>query len=360
MKLVFVTQVLDRGDAVLGFTSRWIRGLAEHCERVRVIALEVGDTSDLPDNVDTRELGRTGRLSRFLRYRKLLNEAFAEGFDAVLSHMVPRYAIHAHGPAKRAGAGEFLWYTHAGVDARLRKAVAMVDRVFTATEESLRVETPKRSVTGHGIDVDHFDAAGAPPDDPPRILSVGRLTPKKDPLTIVEALGRLRAEGRDVSLDLVGAGLVASDESYARAVRQRIEDFRLEDHVRLHGSVPYLEVPARYASAAIVVNASLTGSLDKVTLEAMASRRPVISCNDTAPALFRELGDDADTLYFEPGDDAGLARRLADLLDRGPGGRGALGERLRAIVVRDHRTDALMDRLVREMRDCLAAREVSA
>lgn len=349
MKLVFVTQVIDRGDAVLGFTSRWVQGFAKHCERVRVIALEVGDTSDLPGNVDVRELGRKGRIARFLRYRKLLNEAFGEGFDAVLSHMVPRYAIHAHGPARKAGAREFLWYTHSGVDARLIKAVDCVQRVFTATDESLRVETPKRCVTGHGIDTDHFDAAGRLPDEPPRLLSVGRLTPKKDPLTIIEALGRLRAEGRDVGLDLVGAGLVKSDESYARAVQQRIEDFRLSDRVRLLGSVPYLAVPGNYAAASIVVNSSLTGSLDKVTLEAMASRRPVISCNDTAPALFAELGDDAELCCFPAGDDAALADRIGKLLDRGPSGRGALGERLRQIVVRDHRTDDLMQRLVSEM-----------
>jgi glycosyltransferase involved in cell wall biosynthesis len=349
VKLVFVTQVIDRGDAVLGFTSRWVRGFAQHCEAVRVIALEVGDTSDLPDNVDVRELGRKGRISRYLRYRSLLNEAFGDGFDAVLSHMVPRYAIHAHGPARKAGAREFLWYTHAGVDKRLLKAIDCVGRVFTATDESLRVDTPKRLVTGHGIDVEHFDAAGQLPADPPRLLSVGRLTPKKDPLTIIEALGRLRAEGRDVGLDLVGAGLVKSDESYARAVQQRIEDFRLSERVRLLGSVPYLEVPANYAAASIVVNSSLTGSLDKVTLEAMASRRPVISCNDTAPALFAELGDDADLCCFPAGDDAALADRIGRLLDRGPSGRGALGERLRQIVVRDHRTDDLMERLVHEM-----------
>lgn len=349
MKLVFVTQVLDRGDAVLGFTSRWVRSFAQRCERVRVLALELGDVSDLPSNVDARELGRRGRISRYLRYRKLLNEAFSDGFDTVLSHMVPRYAIHAHGPATKAGARDFLWYTHAGVDARLIKAIDRVERVFTATPESLRVETSKRCVTGHGIDTEHFNSAGSLPTDPPRLLSVGRLTPKKDPLTIIEALGRLRASGRDVGLDLVGAGLVKSDESYARAVRQRIDDFRLTDRVRLLGSVPYLEVPANYAAASIVVNSSLTGSLDKVTLEAMASRRPVISCNDTAPALFAELGADAELCCFPAGDDAALADRIERLLDRGPSGRGALGERLRQIVVRDHQTDELIARLVREM-----------
>ena len=32
MKLLFLTQVLDRSDAVLGFVSRWVRGLATHVD----------------------------------------------------------------------------------------------------------------------------------------------------------------------------------------------------------------------------------------------------------------------------------------------------------------------------------------
>ena len=69
MKLLFLTQVLDEGDAVLGFVPRWIQGLARNCERVRVIALEKGETSSLPPNVDVRVVGRSGTISRWFRSR---------------------------------------------------------------------------------------------------------------------------------------------------------------------------------------------------------------------------------------------------------------------------------------------------
>ncbi len=350
MKLLFLTQVLDRQDAVLGFVSRWIQGFARECESVRVVALEVGDTSDLPDNVDWREVGREGRVLRYLRYRRILGEACGkDGFDAVLAHMVPRYALVADGPARRAGAGRFLWYTHAGVDARLRKAVTCVEKTFTATDESLRVDTPTRVVTGHGIDCAHFAERAAPDEAPRRLLSVGRLTPRKDPLSVIGALAALRERGHELELDLVGGGLTGSDVGFREVVLRRIAELGLEDRVHLHGSVPYLQIPEWYRRATIVVNASLTGSLDKVTLEAMASRRPVVSCNDTAPALFRELGDEGDGLYFAPGDVEGLTAKLAALLDEDQAGRDALGERLRGIVERDHEVDVLMRRLVREM-----------
>lgn len=350
MRLLFLTQTLDRGDAVLGFVPRWVRGLAANCEAVRVVALEVGDTSDLPENVDWREVGRRGRVGRYLRYKRILAEALGpDGYDTVLAHMVPRYTLVSSGPAKRAGARQFLWYTHAGVDARLRKAVERVERVFTATDESLRIDTPRKLVTGHGVDLEHFDHDLAPERGPRRLLSVGRLTPRKDPLTILEALARLVGEGHDLALDLVGAGLTGSDEGFRHQVTERIASLGLEERVALHGAVPYLEIPRHYQRASVVVNASLTGSLDKVTLEAMASRRPVVSCSDTAPALFAELGPEGAELCFSAGDAQGLGDALARLLEQDEARRLQLGERLRAIVGRDHEVDVLMARLVREM-----------
>jgi glycosyltransferase involved in cell wall biosynthesis len=348
VKLIFVTQVLDGDDAVLGFVLRWVQGLAASCERVRVIALEVGNTEGLPPNVDFRVVGRRGRLRRLLRYRGQLNEAFGEGFDTLLTHMVPRYSVVAAGLARRAGAGHFLWYTHKGVDGRLRKAVGVVERVFTASAESMRVETPKKVVTGHGIDVAHFRTEAAP-ETPPRLLSVGRLTPAKDPLTLIEALAQVRAAGHDAHLDWAGGGLAAGDEAFADKVRARIEELGLGQVVHLLGAVPYSRIPALYSRATLFVSGSRTGSVDKVVLEAMAAGRPVVTCNESFPPILAELGDGAAGLLYEPGDVEALAARISALLAKSDRERDELGRRLRAIVTRDHEVDALMARLAKLM-----------
>ncbi|MDA1263652.1 MAG: glycosyltransferase family 4 protein [Planctomycetota bacterium] len=345
MKLIFVTQVLDADDAVLGFVTRWIEGLAANCERVRVIALEVGNTQGLPANVDHRTVGRQGSLRRWLRYRGQLKEAFADGFDTLLTHMVPRYSVVADGLARKAGAGHFLWYTHKGVDQRLINAVKVVDRVFTASAESMRVDTPKKVVTGHGIDLAPFRDAG-PPEEPPRLLSVGRLTASKDPLTLIEALALLRERGHDVSLDWAGGGLAAGDDAYADGVRARIAELDLSEHVRLLGAVPHPKIPVLYRQCTLFVSGSRTGSVDKVVLEAMATGRPVVTCNESFPAILGELGGDSRAMLYEPGDVDGLVGCLEDLLGGSAAQRAHLGARLRAIVERDHEVDALMTRLV--------------
>lgn len=351
MRLLFLTQVVDAQDAILGFVPRWLAGLARNVERVRAVALAVGDTSGLPDNVDVRAIGRRGRVRRWLRYRAAMREAFRrDGFDTVLAHMVPRYTLLAHAEAARAGAGEYLWYTHAGVDRRLFLATERVKKVFTASRESLRLDTPKRVVTGHGIDLDHFGVRGEAPAWPPRLLAVGRLTPAKDPLTVLRAVALLVGRGRDVHLDLVGGGMTELDERFKNSIEATIEELGLGDRVHRTGPVPYPDVPRHYARASVLVSASRTGSVDKVVLEAMAAGRPVVTSNEAFPPLLAELGpEDARTACFAPGDAEGLAERVDRLLSLSDGERLALGERLRAIVARDHEVDALMARLVREM-----------
>ncbi len=351
MKLLFLTQTIDAQDAVLGFVPRWIQGLARHCERVRVVALDQGDVSTLPANVDVRVVGREGRLRRWLRYRSILDEALGkEHFDVVLAHMVPRYALVAAGPARRNGARVYLWYTHAAVDSRLKRASRTVEKVFTASPESLRIDTDKRVVTGHGIDLNHFADRGEEPESPPRLLAVGRLTPSKDPLTAVEAVSILVAEGRDLRLDLVGAGRTKVDQVYAREVEERIRNRGLEDRVSRLGDVPYLEIPRWYARSSVVINASSTGSLDKVVLEAMAMRRPFVSCNEAVPRVVADLGARAEALTFQRGDARELAQKIGALLDMPVAERARLGDDLRAIVARDHEVEALMARLCEEMR----------
>ena len=350
LKLLFLTQVIDAQDAVLGFVPRWIEGLARHCERVRVVALEAGDIAGLPKNVDVRVVGRKGTFGRWLRYRSILTEALHDdGFDTVLAHMVPRYALVAAGPAKKSGARLFLWYTHAGVDARLLRAERVVERIFTASPESLRVDTRKRVVTGHGIDLDHFDHREEAPARPARLLAVGRLTPAKDPLTILAAMSILVARGFDLHLDLVGGGLTAQDESYMRSIREQVEVGDLASRVHFAGSVPYRDVPMFYRRASVVINSSRTGSVDKVVLEAMAAARPFVSCNAAIPPLVAELGRDAERLHFAPQNASELAQRVQALLAIDQAERDALGQRLRAIVARDHEVEALMERLFVEM-----------
>ncbi len=272
--------------------------------------------------------------------------------------MVPRYSTLAAGLARKAqgggGAAHFLWYTHKGVDRRLLAALEVVDGAFTASELSLRVDTPKKIVTGHGIDLDHFDVAARPDDEGGaiRLLSVGRLTPAKDPLTVIEAVAMLRADGHDATLTWAGGTLARGDDEYEAMIRSVVSERDLGGAVHFVGAVPYPEIPAAFAEADLFINASGTGSVDKVVLEAMAARRPFVSCNESIPpvlAVDAGLAERADEFTFRAGDAVSLAAALRGWIDRPRADRRATGERLREIVAKHHEVDALMARIVRRM-----------
>lgn len=351
MKLLFLTQVLDREDGILGFVPRWVEGLARHAESVRVIALAVGDDLDLPTNVDAVEIGRKGRVRRFMRYHTALGAAFDEGYDTVLAHMVPRYALLAATPARRRGAGLYLWYTHKGVDERLRRAERLVRKIFTASEESLRIDTPKKVVTGHGIDVAHFapDPSAARSDARFEILGAGRLTPAKDPLTVLDACAQLVEDGVDARLTWAGGGLAPGDDEYADSVYARVEQLGLEERVRWLGHVPYPDMPKLYNAADVLVNSSHTGSVDKVVLEAMACGTAPVTCNESFERVFASLPGGGAAHRFAKNDAASLAGAMRDAV-LAPTPNAASPEQLRDLVVREHEVDDLMERLVEAMR----------
>src|SRR5574340_1084834 len=96
MRLLILTQKLDSRDGVLGFTHDWVAEFARQCERVIVVALEVGEY-DLPGNVKVLSLGKENGRSKlkyvFNFYKYVWQER--KNYDAVLVHMNKEYAVMA-------------------------------------------------------------------------------------------------------------------------------------------------------------------------------------------------------------------------------------------------------------------------
>lgn len=347
MRLLVLTQVVDDDDAVLGFFPTWLRHLAARVERLVVVALRVGARPELPANVEVRSLGKERGVRgarRVLAFRREVRRAIREGrCDAVLAHMVPKYAVLARRLGVPRSVPIHLWYTHGAVDRWLRWSEPLVEKIFTASPESLRLETRKRVVTHHGIDLDYLAPLDGERAVPGRMLTVGRFTPSKDVETLVRALGRVRGLGCDASLAVVGDGLVPGDADYARRVRALAEELGLGASVEFAGAVPYRRIAAVYRRASVFVSASATGSLDKAVLEAMACARPVVTSNESFRSLLPE------PFRFAAGDAGELAEKAGRWLRAPESERAAAGAEMRAIVARDHGVGPLMERLVAEM-----------
>ena len=190
--------------------------------------------------------------------------------------------FHALGVTKRRFQGRL--DTSPPVRIRIERALARdVDRVIaTSTEEvsellRLGATRGRIAVVPSGVDVEQFSPDGpvAERTDRPRVLSIGRLVPRKGFDTVIRALAAVP----DVELVIAGgqaAAELAGDPEASRLSRLA-ERFGVADRVRLIGAVARPDVPALLRSADLVVCTPWYEPFGIVPLEAMACGVPVVA-----------------------------------------------------------------------------------
>ena len=212
MKLLIVTQVVDKNHPILGFFHRWIEEFAVHCEQVSVICLQAG-AHDLPPNVQVYSLGKEegkGRIVRLFRFYKYLWTLRHE-YDRVFVHMNQIYVILGAPIWRTLSKKINLWYMHGSVSLSLKIAEKLTDKIFTGSTESFRLKSSKVVVTGHGIDTAHFaPQVVAKTTD---LITVGRITKSKNLETLIDILKVLR-ETHPVTLTIVGKSVTQNEHDY--------------------------------------------------------------------------------------------------------------------------------------------------
>lgn len=169
--------------------------------------------------------------------------------------------------------------------------------------------------------------------DRPTILFVGRLDEEKRVEDLIDALALVRY-AIDAQLVIVGAGV--RHEALAARARGR----GIGDSVHFTGFVPDEELPSAYASCDVFANAGVAELQSLVTMEAMASGKPVVAA--AAMALPELVSHGENGFLFTPGDVPSAARFLQRLLaDPSLACRMGTASRRR---IADHSIDATLDR----------------
>lgn len=196
--------------------------------------------------------------------------------------------------------------------AREARALAACERIvvtspFTAARvERLGIAAGRIHVVEPGTDPAPA-ATGPDPGQPPRLLCVASLTPRKGQDLLVAALARQRH--RAWSCQLVGD--TAADPAFAEAVHEAIRAHGLEERIRLLGDCDPAALDRAYREASLFVLPSHYEGYGMALAEALARGLPVISTTggaipDTVPAAAGRL--------VPPGDTAALADALGEWL----------------------------------------------
>lgn len=148
----------------------------------------------------------------------------------------------------------------------------------------------------------------------PRLLFLGRLSPRKGPDVALEALALLQAAGQPARLDLLGA-VFPGYEWYEEKLRQRVDELGLTEQVRFLGFDP--DIWPRLAGADIaVVPSTVDEPFGNTAVEAKLARRPLIV---SATSGLKEAAAGYESAWFvEPGNPQDIADAVLEILEVWP------------------------------------------
>lgn len=346
VKLLMITRKVDKNDALAGFAYNWVRKLGEQVDNLKVICLEKGDVSGLPNNIKVYSLGKEkgfGRWREFFNFQKLAFKLTPE-VDGVFCHMNPEYTILIAPYAKLFRKKIIIWYTHKQITWKLRLASLLANKILTASKESFRINSPKTIVTGHGIDVEIFKPSKKQDekDEMFKILSLGRISPTKDYETLIKAIDIL-VNGQNIKklrVNIIGAPGLSEQKTYFEALKKMAEAMNLKQYIHFLGSVSHKNTVEHYQNSDLFINLSHTGSVDKTILEAMACGCLAITSNE---AFFNIL-----PLKFliNQNQPEKLAQKIKYIMDMPDQEKEEIGAKFREKIKQDHNLDLLVLKIV--------------
>src|SRR3989344_93642 len=267
MKLLFITQKIREDDDDLASVILWIKQFVREGFDIRVICLEKGKFSgDFPVYSLGKEkgYGKIRQLALFLKY------IFTVEYDRVFVHMNMEYFTLGGWYWFLRRVPMYSWYTHYTMHIHLRLAAFFTKRMFAATSQSLPQydDSPKKVVTGHGIDVRYWLNDGIVPvgnkvnKSETKLLSVHRICRSKRIEIPIKALCHLP---ENYSLIVYGRDV---EKDYFKELNELVKNKNLQKQVEFAGPVPMAQLKNVYGNYRLMANMAYE-TIDKSMLEAM-------------------------------------------------------------------------------------------
>lgn len=334
MKLLIVTQKVDKDDPVLGFFHGWLEEFSKYASLITVVCLEEGEYS-LPNNVSVLSLGKEKKRSRIqyiIRFYAYIWSRKTD-YDAVFIHMNEIYSILGAPLWFILGKRIVLWRNH--------KIGTVVTRIAGGVAHVVLHTSLDAYVAGYnnavqmpmGIDTRRFIRREDAPNN--SVLFLGRLDPVKNCEIFMQAVDRLAHNQVSITADVYG-GPSEGHEEYAQYLK---ETYGNKSSMRFFSSVPNYDTPAVYAAHGVYVNLTPSGSFDKTIGEAMASGCVVVASNK---AVKKVLGSE---LYVASSDPVDVAHAIERALSLAPDERRRIVETQRAYIEQEHSLALLTERL---------------
>lgn len=238
----------------------------------------------------------------------------------------PPYSFTVHGPA------EFDRAPFLSLGAKIRHASFVVAISQFCRSQLFRwsdyADWSKVHVVHCGLDASFFQSDPPPIRCSNRFVSVGRLSPAKGQMMLIDAASVLAREGLDFHVVLVGDGEMRT------ALAERIAMLKLGSRVMLAGAASNEAVREHILQSGVFCLPSFAEGLPVVAMESLALGRPVIA---TYIAGHPELMESGRTGWMVPAGSAdALAAAMREACRTSTDVLEGYGREGRSRVVRDH------------------------
>ncbi|PIP86834.1 hypothetical protein COW81_03490 [Candidatus Campbellbacteria bacterium CG22_combo_CG10-13_8_21_14_all_36_13] len=348
MRLLIITQKVDKDDDVLGFFCYWISNLAKHFDSIKVISLSKGKF-DLPSNVEVVSLGKEKKYPKI--FQAIFFYFYAFKFllktDDVFVHMAPEYVRALYPLNIFFRKPIIMWYAHIKVSPTAKWAIKHVNYILTPSKESFEIESEKVISTGHGIDTNLFRPIPNIRKGKKKILAVSRISKVKRIEIFIKSLGELKNKKPELDFvaEIVGSPARPEDFSYQEELKQLVSSLGLEERVVWKGSVRNMDIPALYNSSDLFVRLQGGGGFGKTELEAFACGVPVILPTTVYNGILSDFSGD---MYFPEDDYVKCAENMANILAWKENRKQEYSQKVREFVVENHNIEKLSDKIAEE------------
>ena len=174
------------------------------------------------------------------------------------------------------------------------------------TDQSIKID-----VIPDGLDLHRFFSIERNPcSTPVKILTVGRLIPRKGFQFLIQALPDVcKQTNADFRIQIVGDG------PYRSELVTLAENLNVSDKIDFLGSIDYANLPQKYHEADIFTLCSLAEGMPLVVLEAMGTGLPIIASQVQGITDLVKIGINGE--LFDPGNVNQLVKHLVRLIDDG-------------------------------------------
>lgn len=353
MKLLIVTQKIDRDDSILGFFHGWVEEFAKNAKKLNVICLEEGE-HNLPKNVQIFSLGKptqgwpaSGWEKLFSKLRALINFykyifKLRKEYDAVFVHMNKEYVVLGGLFWKLWNKKIALWYNHSFGDFMAKISVFLSNNVFYTSPQAFTSKYKKSKQMSAGIDTNFFIKNKKIEKKKNTLLFLGRISPIKKLDLLIDSVILINKPSGNFKLNIFGEPINQIDYSYTNNLKTKTKE--QNKFIIFNRPVANYKTPKIFNEHELFVNLTPSGSLDKTILEAMSCETLVLVSNKYFEDILNN--DFKKIILFKEKDLNDLTIKIKQIFELDEEQKRNISKELRKIIIQKHSLSSLVKNIV--------------